>query len=291
MKKNHFESISQATQNPFSGHEFKKSLGQNFLRDTNLLKSIVRDAGVTDSDYVVEVGAGAGTLTRELADSAQKVLSFEVDRSLEPTLRELESNKLNLKIEFADALKTENTEILKLLENLAGNKVESYKVVANIPYYITTPLIFKFLKDPKVTSITVMVQKEVAERIASGESDPEYGGISAIVQYYGETSIKRVVKRDMFYPAPKVDSAILSIVKKSGVDHDFGERLAKVIKVSFQNRRKQLANNLSTGLNIEKSVAIAILTELNISATIRAEELSVERFMQLTRKLDEITKN
>lgn len=271
---------------PFLGHEFKKSLGQNFLRDKNLLKSIVRDGGVTEADVVVEVGAGAGTLTQEITTASKAVVSFEVDKSLEPTLRELEREHKNLKVVFKDALKTENDEIFNLLLDFAGEGLESYKVVANIPYYITTPLIFKFLKDDRVSSITVMVQKEVAERIVSTNTEGEYGGISVLVHFYGTPEIKRIVKRDMFYPAPKVDSAVLNIEKRERVDRELAERLANVVKASFKTRRKMLINNLSNGLNVDKEKLLKIFGELGILPTARAEDLSPADFINLTQKLD-----
>lgn len=268
---------------PFDSHEFKKSLGQNFLRDKNLLQAIVLDSGVTTDDVVVEVGAGAGTLTEELIKSSRAVLSFEVDRSLEETLKRLEVNK-NFRLEFRDGLKTESDEIIQLLTELAGDEVKTYKVVANIPYYITTPLIFKFLKDERVSSITVMVQKEVAERIVSKTHNGEYGGISVLVNFYGTPSIERIVKKEMFYPVPKVDSALLKIVKQK-YDKSIEEKLSSIVKIAFSSRRKTLVNNLSTGLNLEKEKIKEILNALSISESARAEELTVSQYISLANLL------
>lgn len=272
----------------FGGHEFKKSLGQNFIKDKNLLVAIANDANITADDFVVEVGAGAGTLTEVLCDNAKFVLSYEIDTSLKTILSELEGENKNLKIEYADALKTSNEEILQTIELNAGEKVNEYKLVANIPYYITTPLIFKFLKDEKVSSLTVMVQKEVAERIASSETSGDYGAISVIVHYLADVEIKRIVNKQMFYPVPKVDSAILQLTKKGGVDLKEYAMLEKVVKSAFSNRRKVMVSNLSKDFHISKETLVGALTELNINPLARAENLSVNDFIELTNKIIKI---
>lgn len=269
----------------FGGHEFKKSLGQNFIKDKNLLVAIANDANITSSDFVVEVGAGAGTLTKVLCDNAKFVLSYEIDTSLKTILSELESENKNLKIEYADALKTPNEEILQTLESCVNEKINNYKLVANIPYYITTPLIFKFLKDEKVSSLTVMVQKEVAERIASSETSGDYGAISVIVHYLADVEIKRIVNKQMFYPVPKVDSAILQLTKKEGVNLKEYEMLEKVVKSAFSNRRKVMVSNLSKDFHISKEMLTNTLAELNINPLARAENLSVNDFVELTNKI------
>lgn len=269
----------------FGGHEFKKSLGQNFIKDKNLLVAIANDANITADDFVVEVGAGAGTLTKVLCDNAKFVLSYEIDTSLKTILSELEGENKNLKIEYADALKTSNEVILQTLESNAGEKVDEYKLVANIPYYITTPLIFKFLKDEKVSSLTVMVQKEVAQRIASSETSGDYGAISVIVHYLADVEIKRIVNKQMFYPVPKVDSAILQLTKQDGVDLKEYAMLEKVVKSAFSNRRKVMVSNLSKDFHISKETLIGALTELNINPLARAENLSVNDFIELTNKI------
>lgn len=275
-------------ENPFGGHEFKKSLGQNFLRDKNLLTSIVRDAGVSSSSVVLEVGAGAGTLTQELASVAGAVLSMEVDKSLEPTLRELESGYHNLRVWFSDALKTDESEIIKNIKDLAGDlDCGKIKVVANIPYYITTPLIFKFLKMDEVSSITIMVQKEVAERIVSSTSSGEYGSLSVMVNYYGKASIKRVVDKTMFYPVPKVDSAVLHIEKDENRDREMEHTLSVVVKQAFSARRKMLLNNLSEPFKISKPELEELFISCGLKPTVRAEELSVDNYLALSKKLVE----
>lgn len=269
----------------FGGHEFKKSLGQNFIKDKNLLVAIANDANITADDFVVEVGAGAGTLTKVLCDNAKFVLSYEIDTSLKTILSELEGENKNLKIEYADALKTSNEEILQTLESCANEKINNYKLVANIPYYITTPLIFKFLKDEKVSSLTVMVQKEVAQRIASSETSGDYGAISVIVHYLADVEIKRIVNKQMFYPVPKVDSAILQLTKKDGINLKEYEMLEKVVKSAFSNRRKVMVSNLSKDFHISKETLVGVLTELHLNPLARAENLSVNDFIELTNKI------
>jgi len=280
--------------NPFSGHEFKKSLGQNFLRDKNLLKSIVKDAGVTADSVVLEVGAGAGTLTREIASEAGIVVSMEVDRTLESTLLELEKEFNNLKIWYSDALKTEDCEIVSTLTKFAKSKninTDKVKVVANIPYYITTPLIFKFLKMEKVSTITIMVQKEVAERIVSSTSSGEYGALSVMVNFYGKPTIKRVVDKSLFYPVPKVDSAVLHIEKYELIDFEIEQILTDVVKCAFSKRRKMLINNLSEQFGNDKPCFAQILENLNIKPTVRAEELTIDQYINLSKEIAKLQQN
>lgn len=282
MKKNY-----EVKQRPFDGHEFKKSLGQNFIKDTNLLAGIVRDAGINSDDIVIEVGAGAGTLTNEIAKVAKGVLSFEVDHSLENTLNVLQEKNKNLKVVFLDALKTSEDKIYSLLEELKeqiqGQEIKNIKIVANIPYYITTPLIFKFLKMQKVESITIMVQKEVAERVVSKTSTGEYGALSVMVNYYGESKIKRIVDKSMFYPVPKVDSAVLRIDKYKDRDELIEPVLTEVVKFAFSQRRKMLVNNLER-LNFPKDKILEIFGKLQIKPTVRAEELTTEQFILLSKE-------
>ena len=273
---------------PFDGHEFKKSLGQNFIKDINLLKSIVRDAGVSENDFVLEIGAGAGTLTLELAKSAKYVISMEVDHSLEENLRGLEKDCSNLCVWFSDGLKTDNDEILNKFESVFGERPKSIKVVANIPYYITTPLIFKFLKFDEVESVFVMVQKEVAERVVSRSSTGEYGALSVMVNYYGEPKIARLVDKKMFYPVPKVDSAVLGIIKNKNRDKQIEECLTEVVRRSFSMRRKTLVNNLDGLRGLSKIDISNIISDIGKKSTVRAEELEIEEFIILSQKIEEI---
>ena len=269
------------TRNNKFGHEFKKSLGQNFIDDKNLLVSIAQDAGVTNEDIVVEVGAGAGTLTNVLASRARGVISFEVDESLTETLKAIEEEHTNLKIIFKDILKVTEEEIEKLIAYNFGD-FQEYKVVANIPYYITSPIILKFLGVKKVSSIMVMVQKEVAERITSKPKSKDYGAISVLVQSFSCPKLSRIVKKHNFYPVPKVDSALLKIDKKEIELTDAQkEAYANFIQKAFLARRKTLVNNLMMGYMLPRQKAEELVSGAGFSLSVRPEELSPADFIKL----------
>lgn len=251
---------------------FKKKFGQNFLSDKNLLSAIVTDAGITQDDVVLEIGAGAGALTKELSTRAKKVVSYEIDLDLKETLENL--NLENVQFVFADFMKED---MKKVEKNLS-----SFKVVANLPYYITTPIIFKLLEESEaLTSLTIMVQKEVAERIVAKAGGKDYGILTVMIAFYGEAKITRIVKRDMFYPAPNVDSAVVRIDKKTGFDVD-KDRFSKFVKASFSMRRKTLLNNLSTLYSKEKLKQ----TFGDDFLKKRAESLTVEEFVEAFKKLE-----
>jgi len=225
---------------------------------------------------VVEVGAGAGTLTRVLAQSAWRVLSFEIDTELSGVLGEIKEEYKNLELCFGDILKMD-------LRKYVGNK--SFKVVANLPYYITTPVIFYFLAMENLQSLTVMVQREVAERFVAKENTSAYGAVTAQLQVYGEPKITRTVSRKLFTPPPNVDSAVvrLDINKKDGVK-DYGV-LQKLIACAFAMRRKTLVNNLMAGFSMPREKATAILTAANIGETARGETLGIHDFIRLANML------
>ena len=249
-------------------HNFSKKFGQNFITDTNLLSAIVSDAEIGEQDLVLEVGAGAGTLTEALCSKAKYVVSYEIDKTLEPLLSSRLSECKNLEIIYKDALK-EHSEVILAKFNAP------YKVVANLPYYITTPLIFKFLEDiENIQSITVMVQKEVAERITSKEGNKTYGIISAIVQFYASAQIKRIVKRDMFFPSPDVDSAVLHLVRTDKYTSRCKPLVfSKCVQTAFAMRRKTLLNNLSAGYGFSKADALQILALSGLNPLVRGEEI------------------
>ncbi len=257
-----------------SGFRFSKSLGQNFITDSNLLAAIVKDSEVTSSDTVVEVGAGAGTLTEHIAQKAKRVISFEIDVSLKEHLTQKLSAYPNVELIFSDILKTPAQRIRELTDG------QPFRVIANIPYYITSPLIFYFLDGGfDLTSLTLMVQKEVAERIVSrGGSD--YGAISANVQSRARVEILRTVGRKMFTPPPNVDSAVISIVPscREGVDYP---QLLSLIRAAFSMRRKTLLNCLG-GAGINKALAEDALKEAGFEAGVRGEALTVEDFIRLS---------
>ena len=259
--------------------KFKKEFGQNFIFDGNLLSAIVSDSGITEEDEVLEIGAGAGTLTQKLCEKAKKVVSFEIDKKLTEHLAEIEKKNKNLKIVMADALKTPICEIEKHFNG-------SYKIVANLPYYITSPMIFKFLEETKnVASLTVMVQKEVAERFSAKENSKSYGVSTIMINYQANVEYLRTVKRQMFHPAPNVDSALIKITpnpnKPKAKDDAF---FSEVVKAAFSMRRKTLQNNLST-LKISKEKIVELLKKLEKPETARAEELSILDFIFLADNL------
>lgn len=261
--------------------EFKKNFGQNFIFDENLLAKIVDDAGITEKDNVLEIGAGAGTLTSKLADKAKKVVSYEIDKTLTEHLSALSSKYKNLKIVIKDALKTAIQEIESDFDG------EKYAIVANLPYYITSPLIFKFIEETKnVTSITVMVQKEVAERYAAHPNSKEYGIATIMLNYFADIKYLRTVKKEVFRPIPKVDSALIQIIPNANKTRAKDEKFfRKLVQSAFSMRRKTLLNNLKT-LDIEKERLFSLLEKINKLPTARAEELSISDFIFLSDNLN-----
>lgn len=274
-----------------TGFAFSKSLGQNFITDTNLLSAITVDAGVESGDTVVEVGAGAGTLTKSLADKAGRVISFEVDETLKPILQTTLLGVDNAEVVFADPMSLAKTDGVRLpakeqkrlsFERIAAMAGGGFKVVANLPYYITTELIFFFLENsPMPESITVMVQKEVAERICAKPGTSDYGALSAAVQARTRPYITRIVSKNMFRPVPKVDSAVVrmdALPEKPGADYEF---LSRVISAAFAMRRKTLLNNLMSGFSLDRERAEIVLDKCGIDRMARGETLSPDRFFVL----------
>ena len=261
------------------GFSFSKKYGQNFITDYNLLRAIVSDAGVTRDDTALEIGAGAGTLTRALAESAGRVVAFEIDPSLSPVLDESLAGLNNVEVIMDDVTKWTDAE----LDDLTGS---DYKVVANLPYYITTPLLFTFLeRENKPSSVTVMVQKEVAERICATPEKGDYGALSVAVALRGKANITRIVKRDCFTPAPNVDSAVIRIDLDPAAPTD--RSLYELVAKSFAMKRKTLVNNLSAGYAIPKPFAAELLVALGFSPTVRAEQLAPSDFIRLDKAIKE----
>ncbi len=256
--------------------KFNKKFGQNFIFDTNLLSAIVKDSGVSLQDDVLEIGPGAGTLTKIIAENCKKVVSYEIDTSLKPILEDNLQGVHNSQIIFADALKTD----IKEIENsFLGN----YKIIANLPYYITTPLIFKFIEQTKrIDSLTVMVQKEVGDRFVAKPNSKDYGIITVMLDFYGNVKVVRQVNRKMFTPSPNVDSCVVKIdIVKNKYNCD-ESMFSKIVHSSFAMRRKTLVNNLSSGLNVSKQQVIDLLKSLNINENIRAENLTTQDFVKIT---------
>lgn len=258
---------------------FKKKFGQNFISDKNLLNAIVADAEITNEDEVLEIGAGAGSLTQILSEKAKKVVSFEIDKDLIAPLTALDLK--NVEFVFGDFLKFDLKEVEKKFDR-------NFKVVANLPYYITTPIIFRLLEDSsKLDSLTIMVQKEVAERVCASEGGKDYGVLSVMTKVYGQPKIKRIIGRKMFYPEPNVDSALLFVkLEKNKFDVD-KQAFSKFVKACFSMRRKTLLNNLSTAYSKEKLKSV--LDEQTLA--LRPEKFSVEKLIEIFKLLNGCSAN
>ena len=255
-------------------HEFKKKFGQNFISDKNLLNAICQDAKICQDDEVLEIGAGAGTLTSAISQQAKKVVSYEIDKDLENHLLGLELN--NVKFVFGDIMNFK-------LEEIEKDFSLNYKMIANLPYYITTPIIFKFLNNSKkISSLTIMVQKEVAERIVAGVGGKDYGVLSIMTAFYGQAEINRIVSKKMFFPEPNVDSAVVTIKidreKYKNIDPD---KFYNFIKIVFSMRRKTLRNNLSHG-GINKEKLFLVSDEILSS---RAENFNIDQLLDIYLKI------
>lgn len=256
---------------------FNKALGQNFITDGNLLDAIVADSGITCDDVVVEIGTGAGTLTRAIAKVAKKVYSFEVDRNLEPVLALSLQGLENVEVVFKDVLKMKDDAFKELVDT-------PFKVVANLPYYITTPLAMRFIESNlDVTSLTIMVQKEVADRFVAKANTPDYSAITLAIEMAGNAQITRNVSRNMFFPSPNVDSAVVRIDldrnKLAGEDFAL---VHKLVRGAFAMRRKTLANNLSVSLGLSKQEATDIVLEAGFPPLVRGEALSLADYITLS---------
>lgn len=271
--------------NNLSKHNFQftKRFGQNFIFDQNLLQAICNDAGITNQTSVLEIGAGSGTLTKVLSQNAKNVLTYEIDNNLKPVLEDTLKDSTNVEVMFGDILK-QNT---SAVEEKIG---EPYVMVANLPYYITTPILFKFVDESTMlTKMVVMVQKEVAERLVAKHNTKDYGIITVLLQAVANLSISRIVKRNMFTPAPNVDSAIVVIefIKNKFHIKDF-ELFKKVVKCAFAMRRKTLANNLKSTFSFSQETINVLLQELNLTPAVRGEVLSVEQFVNLSNAINKL---
>ena len=262
------------------GFRFSKALGQNFLIDGNIVRKIVDAAEITKDDYVLEIGPGIGTLTEELSLRAKKVLSIEIDERLRPLLEEtILSTYENVSIHFEDVLKADLKNLIK--EQFGDNE---FKVVANLPYYVTTPIITKLIEDDlNLKSITVMIQKEVAARFAAKPSTKDYGSLSVFIQFYTDVSYDFTVPKTVFMPKPNVDSAVVTLKIKEELPNIDREKFFKVVRAAFSKRRKTIINSLSTyGFDATKDEIKDALSISNIDEKRRAETLSSEEFIVLS---------
>jgi 16S rRNA (adenine1518-N6/adenine1519-N6)-dimethyltransferase len=269
------------------GFSFKKSLGQNFLIDTNILKKIVDFADVSSTTAAIEIGPGIGALTEQVAKRAGKVIAFEIDQRLLPILEDTLSPYDNVKVIHQDILKANVGELIT--DEIKG--FEEVKVVANLPYYVTTPIIMKLLTDGlPLSNITVMLQKEVADRMAAKPSTKEYGSLSIAVQYYTKAETVMIVPKTVFVPQPNVDSAVirLTVRNEPAVKVKDETFFFQVVRASFGQRRKTILNNLTSHLPDGKAKKPEIelaLGQASIDPRRRGETLSIEEFGRLSDEL------
>lgn len=270
---------------------FQKKFGQNFLIDTHVLDKIIQAAQITKDDFVVEIGPGIGTMTQYLAAAAKGVAAIEIDKALIPILHETLSGYDNVKIINEDVLKVD---LNRLAEEMNGGK--PVKVVANLPYYITTPIIMGLFENHvPLESITVMVQKEVADRMQVGPGTKDYGALSLAVQYYAEPYIVANVPPNCFMPRPNVGSAVIRLTKhKEPVVKVPDEKLLfAIIRASFNQRRKTLQNGLShvPELGIPKELTVKILDEMGLPQAIRGEAMTLWQFAEFAGRVSEERQN
>ncbi len=267
------------------GFTFSKSLGQNFIVNPSVCPKIAELGGAESEVGVLEIGAGFGVLTNELAARAEKVVVVELDSRLLPVLSYTLSDHKNVKVINQDILKTD-------LPALLAEEFGEMEVVvcANLPYYITSPILMMLLESRlPVKSITVMVQKEAGERICAAMPSRACGAVTAAVRYYSEPQILFPVSRGSFYPSPNVDSMVvrLDVKKELPLEGEAEKRLFRVVKAAFGQRRKTLVNTLSSGLKIEQARAAEAIAEAGLKPTVRAEELSLDEFIRLSQILTE----
>jgi 16S rRNA (adenine1518-N6/adenine1519-N6)-dimethyltransferase len=264
---------------------FQKKFGQNFLIDTHVLDKIIRSAGISQDDMVLEIGPGIGTMTQYLACAAGKVIAVEIDRALIPILEDTLEGYDNVRVINGDILKID---LPKLVEEENGGR--PIKVVANLPYYITTPIIMGLFEgDVPLKSITVMVQKEVADRMQAAPGSKDYGALSLAVQYYAKPYIAANVPQNCFMPRPRIGSAVIRLERYETppVEVKDEKLLFSIIRASFNQRRKTLANGLknSAELDFAKEEIEAAIEKLGKGASVRGETLTLEEFAELSNRL------
>ena len=268
------------------GFSFQKKYGQNFLIDENVVRKIVREAGVTKDDFVLEIGPGIGTMTQILCEEAREVVAVEIDKKLIPILE-------NDTLSYYNNVTVINEDVLKLdIVKLAAehNNSKPIKVVANLPYYITTPIVMGLFESKvPLDSITIMVQKEVADRMQVGPGTKDYGALSLAVQYYAKPQVVLTVPASCFMPRPNVGSAVIRLTchAERPVDVKDEAFMFKIIRASFNQRRKTLQNGLNnaSNLSVNKEQVVTALEKMGLPATVRGEALSLEQFAELSNLL------
>lgn len=268
---------------------FQKKFGQNFLIDSNILESIVSAADITKDDFVLEIGPGIGTMTQYLCEAARQVAAVEIDKMLIPILKDTLSEYDNVEVINQDVLKLD----IKALAQEKNNG-KPIKVVANLPYYITTPIIMGLFESKvPIESITIMVQKEVADRMQTGPGSKDYGALSLAVQYYADAKVQLNVSASCFMPRPNVDSAVIKLTAHEKPVVDVDETLMfKVIRASFNQRRKTLVNGLknSSELDYTKEEIVQAIKAIGKEENIRGEKLTLEEFAALSNSLKVVRK-
>lgn len=258
------------------GFSFKKQFGQNFITDSNLLKSIVACANLDQNSEVLEIGCGAGTLTREIAAVAKHVTAFEIDEKLRPVLQETLADFPNASVVFKDFLKAD----LKEFEQSRSK----YSVIANLPYYITSPLVMRFVEEAeKVQELIIMVQDDVAKRFCAEENTPEYGAITAAIARRASAEIVKYVPRTLFYPVPNVDSAVVKLTfEKDRIPVKDAKTYKDTVRAAFLSRRKTLENNLVNAFSLSRETAREMLRLADIPEKARGETLSPQKLALLS---------
>lgn len=259
---------------------FKKQFGQNFLTDGNLLRAIVSDAEIDENTTVLEIGAGAGALTRALAERAKRVVSYEIDKTLQPILAETLSTCKNVEVRFCDFAKVK----LASLEE----ELKDYVVVANLPYYVTTPIVMRFVEESKCCrALTIMVQEEVAVRFCALAGTADYGAVTAAIARRGACRITRKVPRTLFTPRPNVDSAVVQIdFTKGGFQVKNENAFRETVRCAFLSRRKTLENNIMNVFHLSREKAKEILQNAQVADGVRGETLSPIQLGALSDILD-----
>ncbi len=271
------------------GFHFQKKYGQNFLIEKNIIENIISSSGIDKDDCVLEIGPGIGTMTEYLCKNSKFVIAVEIDKNLIPILEETLKDYDNKIIINQDILKTDISDL-----SLKYNNGKPIKVVANLPYYITTPIIMGlFEKNVPLKSITVMIQKEVADRMRSKPKTKDYGALALAVQFYSKPEVIAEVSKNCFIPRPKVSSSVIKLTKfeKPPINVKNEKFMFKVIRAAFNQRRKTLQNALSTlDIKIKKEELLEIFKELNLEEKVRGEALTLDEFARLADRLYEISK-
>lgn len=265
----------------------KKKFGQNFLIDDNILDEISASACINDDELIIEIGPGLGNLTSYLLKKSRYVLLVEIDNNMIEILNDRFKENTNYSLINEDILKVDLDEKISKIEEELNFSFKKVKVVANLPYYITTPILFKLLKDSKrVDEIVVMVQKEVADRMVASPKSKDYGILSVMIKYLADAEIIIKVPKEAFIPSPNVTSSVIKLVKNKKYECDDEEKLFELIHHAFAQRRKKMINSLESSkfLNLDKERIKDAFNKVNLNENVRAEELSIEEFILLSKE-------